>query len=161
RPRGASAPGDARLRRRAPAASGCAPAATRGCREPDPASGRAGEPGLDLAPPAREAARRDRRARALEQPEVEAEAVERGEPRAQDLVLLEQVTQVRARVVAAGGAVARGVDRARVARVARVADAQHARAREQHTVSAVAGGQHAVEEIDAERDRGEQVLGAA
>src|SRR5215468_4655942 len=55
--------------------------------------------------------RSDRRARLLEQAQVEAQVVERGETAGQALAGLEQMAQVGARVARAGVAVAAGVGR--------------------------------------------------
>ena len=60
---------------------------------------------LDLLPQLREGSALDGRARALEQPHVEAQVVKGGEPRPERFAALDQVAQVRARVVRAGGAI--------------------------------------------------------
>ena len=75
---------------------------------------------LDLRAQRRQAPRADRLARALEQPQVEAQVVDRGEPRAERLARAQQVAQIGARIARAGGAVAIGVGRlARGARARR------------------------------------------
>src|SRR5882762_7916358 len=61
----------------------------------------------------------------------------------------------------AGIAGAALVERAGVVAVARVADLEVAVAREEPAVPGIACGQHAVEEIDARRDRLDQVFGRA
>ena len=69
-----------------------------------------------------------------------------------------QVAEVGAAHGAAGVAGALGVGRARVGAVAGVADGQPAPRGEQLAVARVAGGQHAVEHVDAARDAFDEVL---
>src|SRR5215475_4558539 len=111
----------------------------------------------DLLPQRREAPRGDRGARLLEQAQVEAEVVERGEPTGQALAGLEQMAEIGARVTRAGLAVAARIGRLRVVAVAGVAEPQQSVAREEHAVARVPRREHAIEEVDARRDRVDEV----
>src|SRR3546814_1361293 len=75
--------------------------------------------------------------------------------------LFPYTTLFRSVAVAAGVAAAAFLDRARVVLMLRVADAHGAGAGEVMAVARVAGRHHAVEHVDAARDRFHQVLGPA
>ena len=91
----------------------------------------------------------DRRARAGRQLEDEAQIVERQQPQPEDLLLVDEVTDVRAREAPAGGARAVLVERPRVAGEAGVPEVQPARPSECAAGARRAGRQDAVEHVDA------------
>ena len=106
------------------------------------------------------APRLDRGARSLHEALVEVHVVDRGEDRAQHLVGGEQVMQVGAREAAgAGGAVAARIDRVGVAAVLAIREPQPAARGEDARRARVARRNHAIEQVDAVTDRGDQVLG--
>src|SRR5581483_3634578 len=89
---------------------------------------------------------------------VVVKIVQRGEARAQYLVRLLQMAQVRARVIAAGVTIAGRIDRAGVCRIAAVADLDVARAGIEPAVARIARRQHAVEHIHAATHRLDQIF---
>ncbi len=90
------------------------------------------------------------------------QVVDRRELAGENLVAAIEVAQIRAaEPVRARVTRATWFDRARVARVFRVADAQGAAAREQEAVARIAGRHHAVEQIHPAAYRGDDVLRAA
>ena len=100
----------------------------------------------------------DRRAQRPHQLLVVVQVVQRVQARAEDLVRFLQVVEIGAREMAAGVAGALRVERARVVAMARIADLEIAVAGEEPAVTRVARRQHAVEEVDARRDRLDQIF---
>src|SRR5688572_2696587 len=83
------------------------------------------------------------------------------EPRAENFVHLLKMVQIRAAEVTAGVASTRFIERPQVVPVAGVPELDRAMAREDPAVARVAGGQHAIEHIDACGDRFDDILGRA
>jgi hypothetical protein len=99
-----------------------------------------------------EATRGDGATRLFQQAQREAQVVEAGEPRPERLVHAQQVVQVGARMPCTGRAVAVGIGRRAVVAEARVAQLEQAARREEHPVASVAGGNHAIEQVDSGGD---------
>ncbi|MPM47030.1 hypothetical protein SDC9_93738 [bioreactor metagenome] len=99
-----------------------------------------------------------RRTDVVDQPDGEPLVVDRRQCGRQHLLGLEQVVQVGARVVRAGVAVARGVDRAEIAPVLGPGDVEPAVARVEGGVARDPGGLDAVEGVGPVLDRGEEVV---
>ena len=85
----------------------------------------------------------------LHQPEQIAQVVDRRQPSAGDLARLDEVADIRAGEVPAGVAVASLFNRAEIVGVLRVADDQPTLIGEAGAVARDAGGEHAVEHINA------------
>src|SRR3569623_3366113 len=96
-----------------------------------------------------DAARGDGLAQLAQQGLIVVLIVYGAEARAEDLVALIEVAQIGTTVVTAGVAATVFIERTRVVAMARVADADLARAHEQMADARVARGQHAIELVDA------------
>src|SRR5712691_8605233 len=92
---------------------------------------------------------------------VEREVVQGVQPKREQLLRGEEVAQVGACERPAGVAAAPGVGGTRVAGVPRRLDLQPPPSREKQAVARDAGGQHAVEQVDACHPAAEEVLGRA
>src|SRR5712692_8408084 len=85
--------------------------------------------------------------------------IDRGnQHRGEDLVRLDEMVQIGARVIARRGASAFGIERARTLGMARVLEIDGAKAAESQAMAAVARRQHAIEHVDATRYGLEQIL---
>ena len=99
----------------------------------------------------------DRRPGAVHQPRQVGDVVQAHQAVGQDLARLEEVAQVRARESRAGCARALGVDRAELVPSGGVAQREASVRRQRAPVARQPGRHHAVEHVDAERDRGEEL----
>src|SRR2546426_2485852 len=103
----------------------------------------------------------DRRARARSEPEQEAEIVQGEETKPEQLLLVDEMTDVRAREPGAGGAVAALVERPLVAREAGVLEVEAAVRRERSAGSPHPRRQDAIEHVDPSLDHLQHALRVA
>src|SRR6476659_9154902 len=117
--------------------------------------------GGEFLPPGDQLAALDRAPQCAHQLQVVMQVVDRVQARAEDLVGAVEMVQVAPGEVAAGVALSVGVQGLRILAMAGVLDLDVAPAGEEPAVPRVAGGQHAIEHVDAAAHGLHQVLGRA
>src|SRR5438445_172291 len=105
-----------------------------------------------------ERAAADRLAHRRHEAEVEAHVVQREQPVREQLLRHEEMAEIRAREGATRVTVTGGVERAALADPLRLFDRHRSARRERLSVPRIARRQHAVEHVDAPRDRLHEVL---
>src|SRR5579859_1861726 len=121
-------------------------------------SGGPREPVERIRLPAREGATLDRLPRGGDEIEQEAQIMQAQQPQAENLLLVDEMADVRARELCARRAPAVGVERALVARETRVPEIEPSLPRQRAAGARRPRRQHAVEHVDAARDDLEHAL---
>src|SRR6185295_7882600 len=117
-------------------------------------------PGKEITGKFPQLAPADRIAQVRHQLQIEEQVVDRIEARGEDFSGLIEVPQICAAVVAAGIASAGLIERARVFAISAIADVDDAGRGEKVPIAGMTCRHHAVEQVDAPLDRGNDVLRA-